>query len=73
VSLNYDRFGLEVRFAVAGREQNREFREVSALREIEGLSYEEIADVSGVPVGTAMSRKARASDRLKHTLPRLIK
>jgi RNA polymerase sigma-70 factor (ECF subfamily) len=73
VSLNYDRFGLEVRLAVAGREQNREFREVSALREIEGLSYEEIADVSGVPVGTAMSRKARASYRQKDTLPRLIK
>ena len=37
-----------------------EFREALVLREIEGLSYKEIADVSGVPVGTVMSRLARA-------------
>jgi hypothetical protein len=65
VSLNYDRFGLEVKLAVAGREQNREFREASVLREIEGLSYQEIADVSGAPVCTGMSRKGRGRDWLK--------
>jgi RNA polymerase sigma-70 factor (ECF subfamily) len=37
-----------------------EFREVLVLRELEGLSYEEIAAVAGIPVGTAMSRLARA-------------
>jgi RNA polymerase sigma-70 factor (ECF subfamily) len=35
------------------------FREVIVLREIEGLSYKEIATVAGVPIGTVMSRLAR--------------
>jgi RNA polymerase sigma-70 factor (ECF subfamily) len=50
-----------------------EFREALVLRELEGLSYKEIADLSGVPVGTVMSRLARARDRLKDALPRSIK
>jgi RNA polymerase sigma-70 factor, ECF subfamily len=41
-----------------------DFREVIVLRELEGLSYKEIADVIGVPIGTVMSRLARARDRL---------
>jgi RNA polymerase sigma-70 factor, ECF subfamily len=36
------------------------FREAIVLREINGLSYNEIAQVAGVPVGTVMSRLARA-------------
>jgi RNA polymerase sigma-70 factor, ECF subfamily len=36
------------------------FRETIVLREINDLSYREIADVTGVPVGTVMSRLARA-------------
>jgi RNA polymerase sigma-70 factor (ECF subfamily) len=35
------------------------FREVVVLRDIEDLSYKEIADVAGVPIGTVMSRLAR--------------
>jgi RNA polymerase sigma-70 factor (ECF subfamily) len=35
------------------------------LREVEGLSYEEIAEQTGVPVGTVRSRLARARADLK--------
>ena len=41
-----------------------DFREVIVLREIEGLSYKEIALVVRVPMGTVMSRLARARERL---------
>ena len=45
-----------------------EFREVIVLREIEGLAYQEIAEVVGVPVGTVMSRLSRGRERLKDLL-----
>jgi RNA polymerase sigma factor (sigma-70 family) len=41
------------------------FRETLVLREISDLSYREIADVVGVPVGTVMSRLARARSMLR--------
>ena len=41
-----------------------EFREVIVLREVEDMSYREISDVVGVPVGTVMSRLSRARKRL---------
>jgi RNA polymerase sigma-70 factor (ECF subfamily) len=40
------------------------FRETLVLRELQGLDYREIAEVTGVPVGTVMSRLARARRRL---------
>jgi len=40
------------------------FREAIVLRELEGLSYREIAEVTGVPAGTVMSRLARARAQL---------
>jgi RNA polymerase sigma-70 factor (ECF subfamily) len=45
-----------------------EFREVIVLREVEELSYREISDVVGVPMGTVMSRLARARKRLASAL-----
>ena len=47
-----------------------EFREVVVLRELEELSYREIAEVAGIPVGTVMSRLARARRRLQAALAR---
>jgi RNA polymerase sigma-70 factor (ECF subfamily) len=41
-----------------------DFREAVVLRELEGLSYKEISEVSGVPIGTVMSRLARARHQL---------
>src|ERR1700741_3046039 len=45
-----------------------EFREILVLREMEGMSYKEISDISGVPLGTVMSRLARARKRLQQAL-----
>jgi RNA polymerase sigma-70 factor (ECF subfamily) len=45
-----------------------EFREIVILREMEGLSYREISEVAAVPVGTVMSRLARARARLQKLL-----
>jgi RNA polymerase sigma-70 factor (ECF subfamily) len=53
----------EVRNAVSRLEPNR--RLTLLLREVEGLSYEEIARMTGVPVGTVRSRLARARDDLR--------
>jgi RNA polymerase sigma-70 factor (ECF subfamily) len=43
----------------------QEFREVLVLREMEDLSYREIAQITGAPIGTVMSRLARARGMLK--------
>lgn len=45
-----------------------EFREVLVLREIEDLPYREIAEVLGVPIGTVMSRLARARRMMRKAL-----
>jgi RNA polymerase sigma-70 factor (ECF subfamily) len=43
-------------------------REVLILREIEGMSYREIADITGMPLGTVMSSLSRARGRLRQAL-----
>jgi RNA polymerase sigma factor (sigma-70 family) len=47
-----------------------EFREVMILRELEGMSYKEIAAIACVPLETVMSRLAHARDRLQSKLAR---
>lgn len=49
------------------------FREAVILRELEGLSYKEIADITDVPVGTVMSRLARARRQLQLRLVGRVK
>lgn len=41
-----------------------DYREVVILRELDGLSYKEISEVAGIPLGTVMSRLSRARDQL---------
>jgi RNA polymerase sigma factor (sigma-70 family) len=48
------------------------FREVIVLRELEELSYREIADIIGAPVGTVMSRLSRARVELRQMLTKLM-
>jgi RNA polymerase sigma-70 factor (ECF subfamily) len=55
-----------VRRAIAGLPV--EFREIVVLREMEGFSYKEIADLAEVPIGTVMSRLARARKLLQKRL-----
>ena len=45
-----------------------EFREVMVLRELEGFSYKEIASIVEIPIGTVMSRLARARKCLANHL-----
>ncbi len=46
------------------------FREIVILRELEGMSYKEIAEVMGVPMGTVMSGLARGRAQLRERLLR---
>jgi RNA polymerase sigma-70 factor (ECF subfamily) len=48
------------------------FREVLILRELEGMSYTEIADITGIPMGTVMSSLSRGRDRLRQALSALM-
>jgi len=49
-----------------------EFREVIVLREVEGVAYKDIAEIAGIPLGTVMSRLARARQRLHEYLARRL-
>jgi RNA polymerase sigma factor (sigma-70 family) len=58
------------RIDAAIRSLQVEFREVLVLRELEGLSYKEIAAVAKIPIGTVMSRLARGREDLRRILGR---
>jgi RNA polymerase sigma-70 factor (ECF subfamily) len=44
------------------------YREVIVMRELEDLSYKEIASIAGIPIGTVMSRLARGRDLLRRAV-----
>ena len=56
------------RLARALEELPRRSREVLVLRELEGCSYKEIAEITGIPIGTVMSSLSRARERLQTAL-----
>ena len=62
--------GLRVRTAIEKLPPN--IREVLILRELEGMSYKEIAHITGMPIGTVMSTLSRARHRLRQALTGLI-
>jgi len=47
-------------------------REVLVLRELEGCSYKEIAQITGAPMGTVMSTLSRARERLQQAVTRAV-
>ncbi len=62
-----DRAGIRD-FSMAMHSLSDEHRQILLLVGVEGLSYREIAEELGVPVGTVMSRLARARERLRAAL-----
>lgn len=64
VGLQLDRDSDRRTVRAAIEELPAEFREAITLRELEGCSYKEIADIANIPVGTVMSRLARARRQL---------
>ena len=49
------------------------YREVLVMRELEELTYKEIAQVAGIPIGTVMSRLARGRDLLKTAIEKRVR
>lgn len=57
----------------AGLKQlSEKFRTILILKEIEGLSYEEIADVLDISIGTVKSRISRAREELKQQMKKIM-
>jgi RNA polymerase sigma factor (sigma-70 family) len=69
IVLQSDRGGI---FREAIEELHPNFREVLVLRELEEMSYREIAEITGMPAGTVMSSLSRARGRLRQSLNRLM-
>jgi RNA polymerase sigma-70 factor, ECF subfamily len=66
---SYARAEARARVAAAIEQLPEREREVLALKEFEGLSYREIAELVGIPIGTVMSRLYAARQHLAAALP----
>lgn len=64
--VDWEQFDAELKSAVD--ELGAEYREVLLLWALENLSYKEIADVCGIPIGTVMSRLYRARQQVSQRL-----
>ncbi len=63
---------LEVIVKIAINQLEPEFRQLVILRDVEDLSYEEIADVTGLPRGTVKSRIHRGRSQLRARVERIL-
>ena len=64
--LERSRDGETLRHALEALPAN--LREIIVMRELDGMAYKEIAQAAAIPLGTVMSRLARARKRLQHML-----
>ncbi|MDB5970798.1 MAG: polymerase subunit sigma [Hydrocarboniphaga sp.] len=62
-----------LRIEIALRRLAPEYREVLVLRELEDLSYKDVAQIAGIPIGTVMSRLSRGRRQLRRVLEQLEK
>ena len=67
-AVSYERREARLAVAAAIEQLPAREREVLALKEFEGLSYKEIAELIGIPLGTVMSRLYSARQRLAQVL-----
>jgi RNA polymerase sigma-70 factor (ECF subfamily) len=65
-------YQLEVIVKQCIAELDPDFREVLVLRDVEDLTYEEIIEITGAPVGTVKSRLFRARSTLKQSVERVL-
>jgi RNA polymerase sigma-70 factor, ECF subfamily len=49
-----------------------QYREALLLREVEEMSYQEMGEILSIPIGTVMSRLARARKALKHCIWQVV-
>lgn len=68
-----DKLDLKEHLQYAFNQLNPEFQSVATLRLIEGYSTEETADILGIPMGTVLSRLARAQQKLRVSLSKKLK